>query len=344
MRQEGAKWASMGMSCWRGKLKAAARDFYVERAASKLGELQSLDSEWSKDLLLSRDNGTITLIDLSRAAAGAWMRSLQTLNAEQTQDFARAGYKSTSLSDIVTMVKGPPGHWKGRADRDARSSEGRPLNVLLSRQKQAVVIFGDKDWIKITITGNEAKKLKNPGYENCHFIKMFDWMQRNGRLVEEPTESRPGLVPICRQNPATQVQTLIFVIDIHHGQRVEELVAFEEGRMQTQKFPPMTTAITLRISVIAINLQDNGSNLVFLDFPSNAQAALQAGGRVIRIGQTLICNIDIIAVDQNMTSPFRPKPPPKGSPSSAASPTLKPPKATYPRSQPPSTRPPVRTR
>lgn len=226
----------MGMSCWRGKLKAAARDFYVERAASKLGELQSLDSEWSKDLLLSRDNGTITLIDLSRAAAGAWMRSLQTLNAEQTQDFARAGYKSTSLSDIVTMVKGPPGHWKGRADRDARSSEGRPLNVLLSRQKQAVVIFGDKDWIKITITGNEAKKLKNPGYENCHFIKMFDWMQRNGRLVEEPTESRPGLVPICRQNPATQVQTLIFVIDIHHGQRVEELVAFEEGRMQTQKY------------------------------------------------------------------------------------------------------------
>ena len=94
-------------------------------------------SNWPKDLLLALDNSTITLTDLPHAA-GAWMRSLQTLNAEQTQDLARAGYESRSLSDIVTMVRGPVGHWKGRADRDARSSEGRPLNVLLSRQKQAI--------------------------------------------------------------------------------------------------------------------------------------------------------------------------------------------------------------
>lgn len=71
-------------------------------------------------------------------------------------------------------------------------AEGRRLNVLLSRQKHALTIFGDKDCIKVVVTVDEkadAKEAKRRNYDNRHLIKLFDWMQNNGRLVHVPVET-----------------------------------------------------------------------------------------------------------------------------------------------------------
>ena len=42
---------------------------------------------------------------------------------------------------------------------------------------------------------------------------------------------------------------------------------------------------SLRISATALNLQNGCSDVIFIDAPSNAQSALKAGGRELRIGQ-----------------------------------------------------------
>ena len=55
--------------------------------------------------------------------------------------------------------------------------------------------------------------------------------------------------------------------------------------------------MSLRISSTAVNLQDDCSNMVFLDCPTNAQIALQAGGRTLRIGQTRTCIQYVIVLD-----------------------------------------------
>ena len=71
-------------------------------------------------------------------------------------------------------------------------AEGRRLNVLLSRQEQALVIVGDKDCIKPLLTGSEKedrKELSNRNYDNRQVIKIFGWLTKNGRLVEIPLDS-----------------------------------------------------------------------------------------------------------------------------------------------------------
>ena len=73
-------------------------------------------------------------------------------------------------------------------------SEGRRLNVLLSRQKQAVVIFGDKDCVKPLLTGDEkedARMVKRCNHNNRHLIKVFAWLDKKGRCVDVPTDSLP---------------------------------------------------------------------------------------------------------------------------------------------------------
>lgn len=111
----------------------------------------------------------------------------------------------------------------------------------------------------------------------------------------------------------SRMQMLISLINTHHGQRVEELAAFEEGRMETHKY--------VELELFSSNgCGDNPAHLRHRHQPTKQWLQpslprlcqqLRAGGRVMRIGQTLICDTDIIAVDQNISSPFRPKPLPK---------------------------------
>lgn len=83
-----------------------------------------------------------------------------------------------------------------RAENDVANlgtlSEGRHLNVLLSRQKQAIAIFGDRKCIKTKKTRDETvndRLLKECKWDNRKVIKMFDWMQEKGRHVEIPARS-----------------------------------------------------------------------------------------------------------------------------------------------------------
>ena len=70
-------------------------------------------------------------------------------------------------------------------------SKRRNLNVLLSRQRQAVVIFGDKDCVKSLDPGEEKfmQDAKSHKYNDRYVMKMFEWMQEKGRLVQVPAES-----------------------------------------------------------------------------------------------------------------------------------------------------------
>ena len=56
---------------------------------------------------------------------------------------------------------------------------------------------------------------------------------------------------------------------------------------------------SLRISVTTFNLQNNSSDVVFIDTPSSAQNTLQADGQVLRIGQRRICHIYIMMLDHS---------------------------------------------
>ncbi len=54
---------------------------------------------------------------------------------------------------------------------------------------------------------------------------------------------------------------------------------------------------SLRTSSTALNLQNDCNDVVFFNCPSNAQITLQAGGRVLRIGQTRIYNMWVLNTD-----------------------------------------------
>ena len=57
-------------------------------------------------------------------------------------------------------------------------SEGRRLKVLLSRQKQALVIFGDKDCVLPLVVGSkdeDEREANRRNTENRHLIKMLAW-------------------------------------------------------------------------------------------------------------------------------------------------------------------------
>ena len=71
-------------------------------------------------------------------------------------------------------------------------AEGRRINVLLSRQEQALVIVGDKDCVNTPHTGSEKEDQKVIGkhnHDSRHVIKMLEWLTKNGRLVEIPLDS-----------------------------------------------------------------------------------------------------------------------------------------------------------
>lgn len=55
--------------------------------------------------------------------------------------------------------------------------------------------------------------------------------------------------------------------------------------------------ISTRIAATAVILQADYYDVIFLDIPNNAQTLLQAGARVLRIGQGFLCNFFILTVD-----------------------------------------------
>lgn len=86
-------------------------------------------------------------------------------------------------------------------------ADARRLNVLHSRQTQALTIFGDKDCVKTGSTGNQEadeKESKKRNYDNRFLIQLFKWMQNRGRLVEIPAESlsQQYVKPTARAPPA----------------------------------------------------------------------------------------------------------------------------------------------
>ena len=58
-------------------------------------------------------------------------------------------------------------------------SDGRRLKMLLSRQKQTLIIFGDKDCVKTTVTGDEREDemvAKRRNEANRHLLKVLAWL------------------------------------------------------------------------------------------------------------------------------------------------------------------------
>lgn len=58
-------------------------------------------------------------------------------------------------------------------------------------------------------------------------------------------------------------------------------------------------ATSMRISATANNLHHDCCNAIFIDCPSNAQVALQGGGRLIRLGQKRNCQLWVLVMDHN---------------------------------------------
>ena len=61
-------------------------------------------------------------------------------------------------------------------------ADARRLNVLLSRQRQALVIIGDKNCTKLTTT--DPQEIREKDSQNRRVAKVFLWMQEKGRVVE----------------------------------------------------------------------------------------------------------------------------------------------------------------
>ena len=85
-----------------------------------------------------------------------------------------------------------------RATNDHRdlgfTFEGRHVNVLLSRQQQALVIVDDKDYATPAIIGDidtDTKKVNKRNGENKHVLRMFKWLETEGRIVDVSLESLP---------------------------------------------------------------------------------------------------------------------------------------------------------
>ena len=62
--------------------------------------------------------------------------------------------------------------------------------------------------------------------------------------------------------------------------------------------PVQVPVTSVKVSSVAINLQRNCSDVIFVNVPSNAQSTAQSteqcGGRVVRIGQRRACNLYIL--------------------------------------------------
>ena len=73
-----------------------------------------------------------------------------------------------------------------RATNDAGElgfmSDSRRLNVLLSRQRQALVIVGDKDCTKIMST--DANDIRLHESRNSSVAKVFQWLETKGRVID----------------------------------------------------------------------------------------------------------------------------------------------------------------
>ena len=63
-------------------------------------------------------------------------------------------------------------------------ADRRRLNVLLSRQLQALVIIGDKDCTNLLST--DTRDTRNNKSRICDIIRVFTWLQEKGRVVEIP--------------------------------------------------------------------------------------------------------------------------------------------------------------
>ena len=66
-------------------------------------------------------------------------------------------------------------------------SRGRRLKVLLSRQKQALVILKDKDCILPLVVGSkdeDQREANRRNTDNRHLIKMLAWIEKNGRRLD----------------------------------------------------------------------------------------------------------------------------------------------------------------
>ena len=71
-------------------------------------------------------------------------------------------------------------------------SEGRRLNVLFSRAKEALVIVGDKDCVKYSGTGDKKeddKIEKRRNENNRHLLKAFAWLDEHGRRYDVPADT-----------------------------------------------------------------------------------------------------------------------------------------------------------
>ena len=71
-------------------------------------------------------------------------------------------------------------------------AEGRRLNVLLSHQQQALVIFGNKGCTKPVVVGDAKEDefvAKRRNEINRHLLKVFALIEKKGRLVNIPTDS-----------------------------------------------------------------------------------------------------------------------------------------------------------
>lgn len=61
-------------------------------------------------------------------------------------------------------------------------ADNRRLNVLMSRQRQALVVIGDKDCTKILST--DSNDISMYESRNRSVIKVFEWLKAKGRVVE----------------------------------------------------------------------------------------------------------------------------------------------------------------
>ena len=71
-------------------------------------------------------------------------------------------------------------------------SEARRLNLLFSRQKQAIVIFRDKDCVKPVETGDkkdDERTARNHNYINRHMLKTLEWLEKHGRRIDIPSDT-----------------------------------------------------------------------------------------------------------------------------------------------------------
>lgn len=106
-----------------------------------------------------------------------------------------------NMADVKDIQIGTSEWWQGkqapymvvdlvRATNDhgvlGFAKDSRRLNVLHSRQRQALIIFGDMDCTKSLST--DPIELQKFAQENRHLFQIFKWVQNKGRVVKIATE------------------------------------------------------------------------------------------------------------------------------------------------------------